>query len=128
MVLARSPDQKRALDSLQGRVLDELRGRIHSIVLFGSVARGEARPDSDIDLLIIIDGRIETKRRIYDISYDNDQECKSFTQTIFFTPQGFESEVAMRSWFSSDIIGQGVVIYDDGTFRRICEEAVPTVP
>ncbi len=30
-----------------------LRGRLVSVVLFGSVARGEARPDSDLDLLIV---------------------------------------------------------------------------
>lgn len=29
--------------------------RVHFVVLFGSVARGEARPGSDVDLLVVID-------------------------------------------------------------------------
>ena len=28
------------------------RGRVHRVAVFGSVARGEARPDSDLDLLV----------------------------------------------------------------------------
>lgn len=30
--------------------------RLHSVYLFGSYARGEARPDSDIDLLVDLSG------------------------------------------------------------------------
>ncbi|MDA8280995.1 MAG: nucleotidyltransferase domain-containing protein [Actinomycetota bacterium] len=33
-----------------------------TIVLFGSVARGEARPDSDIDLLVVIDDEADWAR------------------------------------------------------------------
>ncbi len=37
------------------------------IILFGSAARGEAKPDSDLDLLVVADveHRRETERRIY---------------------------------------------------------------
>jgi len=41
-------------------VVDHLRAqlgaRLRAIVLFGSRARGDARPDSDIDLLVVADG------------------------------------------------------------------------
>jgi predicted nucleotidyltransferase len=30
--------------------------QLHSIILYGSQARGEARPDSDIDVLLVIKG------------------------------------------------------------------------
>ena len=39
---------------------------IREILLFGSFARGEARPDSDVDLCIVADGadrQLETARR-----------------------------------------------------------------
>lgn len=37
------------------------------VVLFGSEARGDARPDSDIDLLIIVDRDVVTEREKQDI-------------------------------------------------------------
>jgi hypothetical protein len=30
--------------------------RLHAVVLFGSEARGQAAPDSDIDLFVVLDG------------------------------------------------------------------------
>ena len=38
---------------------DELRKRfgVKSLAIFGSVARGEARPDSDVDILVEFEGR-----------------------------------------------------------------------
>ena len=41
----------RALRSEMARVLGD---RLEQILLFGSQARGEARPDSDIDILVVV--------------------------------------------------------------------------
>ena len=42
------------------------------IILYGSLARGEARPDSDIDLLVLLDEQVpsQQKRHIHDLLYD----------------------------------------------------------
>ncbi len=34
--------------------------RLRHLVLFGSHARGEAHPDSDVDLLVVLDGPVES--------------------------------------------------------------------
>lgn len=44
---------QRAVDEFVRRALEKYRDRIDTIVLFCSVARGEARGDSDIDILVI---------------------------------------------------------------------------
>ena len=44
---------QQALDEFLRRALDKYRDKIESIILFGSVARGEAREESDIDILIV---------------------------------------------------------------------------
>ena len=63
-----------ALYRFEGGVLDSLRSRIRSAlqgvpvrraVVFGSTARGEERPDSDVDLLIEI-ARERDRRRVED--------------------------------------------------------------
>ena len=40
---------------LQGTFRDRLRG----VILYGSEARGTAKPDSDIDLLVLLDGPVD---------------------------------------------------------------------
>lgn len=64
-------------------IIDRIRDKIKelpvkvTVILFGSEARGEARPDSDIDLLILIDKDELSKKDsqkltypLYDIEYD----------------------------------------------------------
>jgi uncharacterized protein len=51
------------LDSIKSAIMvrkDELhrRYRVKNIAVFGSFARGEARPDSDVDLLVEFDGPV----------------------------------------------------------------------
>jgi predicted nucleotidyltransferase len=48
------------------RRLEELHGdRLVRLVLFGSQARGEAAPDSDIDVLVVLKGPVEPSREIH---------------------------------------------------------------
>jgi predicted nucleotidyltransferase len=39
--------------------------RLLGVVLFGSYARGEAGTDSDVDLLVVVDGRVALSRDLY---------------------------------------------------------------
>jgi predicted nucleotidyltransferase len=36
---------------------------LRDIILYGSYARGDARPDSDIDVMILVDGKLEEINR-----------------------------------------------------------------
>ncbi|HJH25577.1 MAG TPA: hypothetical protein C5S37_02130 [Methanophagales archaeon] len=45
-----------AVEEFVRRVLERYEDKIDSIILFGSVARGEAKEDSDIDILVIWKG------------------------------------------------------------------------
>lgn len=44
-----------SLDEFNAKLRQILAGRVHSVWLYGSLARGEAKPDSDIDLFIVAD-------------------------------------------------------------------------
>jgi predicted nucleotidyltransferase len=69
--------------AIAATVAEELRelygGRLKQVLLFGSWARGDAHPESDIDLLVVLDrveSRSEERRRMDEIierhSFDND--------------------------------------------------------
>src|SRR3990172_412284 len=48
-----TPQQRAATEELLRRINAKYPGRILSTVLFGSVARGDFTPDSDIDVLVV---------------------------------------------------------------------------
>ena len=47
---------RKPIEEFVQRALKEYKNKIDSITLFGSVARGEAREDSDIDILVVWKG------------------------------------------------------------------------
>ncbi|MFZ1127583.1 type VII toxin-antitoxin system MntA family adenylyltransferase antitoxin [Methanoregula sp.] len=76
IVMSVSGKNKKAPDKeALGSVLEELRTKdsILAIILFGSVARGQARPISDIDLSIITGGDVPASEQIDLLSYGSDQ-------------------------------------------------------
>ncbi len=62
------------------KTLTDLYGnRLVGVVLYGSEARGEAKPDSDIDLLVLLRGPVDSGRELrpiinalYDIQLETD--------------------------------------------------------
>lgn len=99
---------------------------ILSFVLFGSVARGEARPDSDIDLLIVhkpSDFR-PVEKFVADVLFDfreSDEyrrlEAEGMSPDpypIFMT----EKEMYERPLILLDIMDHGIIIYDNGVLRK----------
>lgn len=38
--------------------------RLHAVVLYGSYARGEERPESDVDVMVVLEGEVDPWREI----------------------------------------------------------------
>jgi predicted nucleotidyltransferase len=52
------------LAQVRPRLQEVFGARLHNVVLYGSEARGEAMPDSDIDLMVLLAGPISLMRDI----------------------------------------------------------------
>ena len=50
-----SPTEKKAIEEFLNRLQELYPGRVSRTILFGSKARGDSNPDSDIDILLVVD-------------------------------------------------------------------------
>lgn len=57
------PAERAALDELHAWLHERFPGRVAELTLFGSRARGEGNEDSDLDVLVAIDGLTSAERR-----------------------------------------------------------------
>jgi uncharacterized protein len=55
----RDPALPPLLTWLRLRLTDLYGGRLRALVLYGSHARGDARPDSDVDLAFVLEGLVD---------------------------------------------------------------------
>jgi len=63
--MSQVPENVRAvLAELRRRVDGRFGGRLRRVTLFGSYARGEAGPDSDVDVLVVIDDLTHAERTL----------------------------------------------------------------
>ena len=115
------------LDELLKALKDDFgEGIILSFALFGSVARGEARPDSDIDLLIVHKSvEFDVMRRFVELllhKVNKTNEYKRLQEKglsadpypIFMT----EKDLYERPLILLDILDHGIVIYDNGILGK----------
>ncbi|MGH2731757.1 MAG: nucleotidyltransferase domain-containing protein [Actinomycetota bacterium] len=68
-LLRLSPEERRWIEAFRDRVHEMLGPRLRDLRLFGSQVRGDAGPESDIDLLVLVeDGNWETAEAVVDLA------------------------------------------------------------
>lgn len=118
---------KPLLDVFVERLRQGLGARLVSLVLYGSVARGTARPDSDVDLLVVIeqnpqeqDGQavvreIEReleKTPVYQMARERGLGC--FVSSLVLT----RAEADQNRYLYLDLTREALLLFDrDGFFR-----------
>lgn len=122
------PEPYRALvKELLQALKAELGDRLVSLVVFGSVARGEARPDSDVDVLIIAEGlpRGRIKRSLWFCRIEEELDpligqlvrkhgVATCISPVLKTPEEAKRLVPLYL----DMVEDAILIYDKGGFFK----------
>jgi predicted nucleotidyltransferase len=109
---------KITLRDLKEKLVNELGDKLDSLILYGSVARGDFGPESDIDVLIIIENK-ELDDKFSDLRYDIDVKNGTVTTFIVYTPVEIENKVKQGFPFINNVLREGKIIYDNGTWARL---------
>lgn len=92
----------------KGRVVDAFHNRVVKVVLFGSRARGDSRPDSDWDIAVFLEGEPSSGDldRLSDLGFDILLETEQYIQVVPL-PARRETE---QSLFLSSIRNDGIAL------------------
>jgi len=81
------------------------------IILFGSYAYGKPRPESDVDLLVVMETSLRERQQRLEIS--RALSPRPFALDIIIrTPQQLEERIALGDVFLRKVITQGKVLYE----------------
>lgn len=113
---ARRPDGKTgrpiamsAIRALAQRIADHFQPE--KIVLFGSYAYGHPKPESDVDLLVIMNTSLRSRQQRLEIS--RVLSPRPFPLDIVVrTPQELADRIALGDLFLHEVITRGKVLYE----------------
>ena len=118
------------LKALVEKLFERFRDDLISVVVFGSVARGEARKESDLDLLLVIRNLPRSRFRRQDLFMEVEEELEELLRRleeegymVDFSPILKTPEEAMRiSPLYLDMVYDAIILFDrDDFFKKVLD-------
>jgi uncharacterized protein (UPF0332 family)/predicted nucleotidyltransferase len=105
------PNERRAVEAFVEALRRDLDSRLLLLVLFGSKARGDDLPDSDIDFLVVTDGDArDLEKRVSALSHSLDLEHNVLVNAIFFSRQRWQDFAQRRAAFWQNAQRDGMLL------------------
>ena len=108
---------KNEASSSESAVLDDIVRRLvdayhpEQIYLFGSKARGDAGPDSDYDLLVVVPDDAPPECRRSRLAYERLWGTGTAADVLVWTKTYFESRLHLKASLSATIAQEGRILY-----------------
>ena len=99
------------------KVLAELVRRLveafhpEKIFLFGSKARGEAGPDSDYDLLVLVGDEAPPERRRSRLAYQALRGTRTAADVLVWSRKEFDCRLHLAASFPAVVNREGILLY-----------------
>jgi predicted nucleotidyltransferase len=92
-------------------VVDEIAHKFSplKIILFGSYARGNPRPESDVDLLIVMDAPDISRQSL---AIRRAVACAFGLDLVVHTPETLKQRIEWGDFFLKEAVSQGKVLYE----------------
>lgn len=108
-MLKLTPDEQAWLDAYRKALADQFPDLVEEIVVFGSKARGESRPHSDLDVLIILrEGDRNTKREVRHLGHSLAVMSQAVPSIMVYTREEWSARKRDGSPFYLTVMRDGV--------------------
>ena len=97
-----------AIDEVVRQIAEKFKPQ--KIILFGSYARGNPRPESDVDILVVMETPLKESKQSLEIRHY--LGVMFGLDLIVYKPQNLEKRLEMGDWFLRDIIREWKVVYE----------------
>ena len=96
---------EKAIEEFVRKLKEKFGNRVESIVIFGSYARGENKEESDVDVLIIGDVKLDD---VIDVAYPIFLKYGVYISPIVMSRDYFEMLKAERTGFVENVLKEGI--------------------
>lgn len=104
-------DEKQALMDLRERLRNLLGERLQKMILFGSKARGDFDPDSDLDVAVIVEGLDRAlRRKVIDVVVELEVERLIPFTSLVLTREEFAALRSRERRIALDIESEGILL------------------
>lgn len=122
-ILQLSEIEQRALDEFVTRLQERLNGDLLSVTLFGSRARAEGGPDSDLDVLVVVErDDLDIRRAIRHLAADIWLAYGPLISTRIWDREQMERRKREPTLLARNIERDGIVLLQASRAEKVSEE------
>jgi predicted nucleotidyltransferase len=99
---------QKAIDQVVEQIMERFKPQ--KIILFGSYGRGNPHPESDVDMLVVMDTPLNDVHQAIQIC--EQIQYRFGLDLIVHTPKYLAERIKMGDWFLRDVVKEGKVLYE----------------